>query len=83
MTNNDKIILDLWGGEHSLDTETLNYKITRDCGLFSNLTVGMYGIMKYHSLGFLPKTISLCLYEYKNNYDFYSDLLPYNLTLYI
>jgi hypothetical protein len=78
----NKIILSLWGGEHTLDKETLNYTINRDCGLFSNLTVGMYGIMKYHSLGYAPTTISLCLNEYKYDYDFYYDLFkPNNINL--
>ena len=30
----NKIILDLWGGKHSLDKETLNYKINRHFFLF-------------------------------------------------
>jgi hypothetical protein len=34
--------------------------------------------MKYHSLGYLPKTISLRLNEYKHNYDFYYDLFKQN-----
>jgi hypothetical protein len=78
MVDANKIILDLWSGEHSLDKETLNYKINRGCGLFSNLTVGMYGIMKYNSLGYLPKTISLYLNEYEYDYDFYYDLFKPN-----
>lgn len=78
MVDENIINLDLWGGEHILDKETLNYEINRTCGLFSNMTVGMYGIMKYHSLGYLPKTISLYLSEYKYNYNFYNDLFKPN-----
>ena len=78
MIDENTINLDLWGGEHSLDKKTLNYKINRECGLFSNMTVGMYGIMKYRSLGYLPETISLYLREYKHNYNFYNDLFKPN-----
>ena len=77
MTENN-ILLELWGGEHNLDKTTLNYKMDRCCGLFSNLTVVMYGIMKYYSLGYLPETIALYLNEYKDNYDFYHDLFKKN-----
>lgn len=78
MVDEHKINLDLWGGDHTLDKKTLNYTINRDCGLFSNITVGMYGIMKYHSLGYLPETISLYLNEYKYNHNFYNDLFKPN-----
>jgi hypothetical protein len=61
-----------------VDKNTLNYKVDRDCGLFSNITVCMYGIMKYNSLGYLPETISLYLNEYKHDYDFYNDLFKLN-----
>lgn len=70
----NEISLDLWGGSHILNKDSLEYTIIRDCGLFSNLTVSMYGIMKYYSLGFTPKKLSLFLNEYKFNHDFYPDL---------
>ena len=76
----NSILLDLWGGEHRLDKTTLNYRVERECGLFSNMTVVMYGIMKYYALGYLPKTISLYLTEYKSDYDFYHDLFKQNDT---
>jgi hypothetical protein len=68
------IKLDLWGGNHFLNKNDLIYNIERDCGLFSNVTISLYGIMKFIELGVPPKKIVLKLLEYKTNYDFYEDL---------
>lgn len=76
--SNKKINLDLWGGVHYLDTNTLIYYLNRPYGLFSNLTVCMYGIVKYILMGYTPSHIVLKLSEYKSNYDFYPDLFQAN-----
>jgi hypothetical protein len=70
---------DLWGGSHILDDTTMIYSINRTCGLFSNLTVAMYGIMSFYSINLLPKSLSLILTEYDDkNHDFYLDLFKPN-----
>ena len=73
MTENH-IELDLWGGHQKFETNKLIYHINRPCGLFSNITVAMYGICKIKSLGFDVKTIDFYLQDYERHYNFYDDL---------
>ena len=70
----DKYHLDLWGGNHYVDKTNGTYYLSRDCGLFSCLTVLTYGIKKFTLHGYTPKNISLKLLEYDYNTDYYSDL---------
>lgn len=70
----DKYHLDLWGGNHYVDKTNGTYYSSRDCGLFSCLTVLTYGIKKFTLHGYTPKNISLKLLEYDYNTDYYSDL---------
>ena len=77
--NNKKIVeLDLWGGTHIYDLSEETYYLKRHAGLFSNLTVCIYGILTFIKLGFTPKNISLILTEYDNTYNFYNDLFKTN-----
>jgi len=66
-------------GEHILDDDTMIYTIKRGSGLFSNLSVAIFYIMKFKKEHFLPKNISLFLTEY-GDCDFYLDLFKPNNT---
>jgi len=86
MTNNLKpshiIKLDLWGGNQTYDMETETYSINRDCGLFSNITIAMYGVLKLHYQGLSVKHIKLMLNEYiDETTDIYSSLFIKNLDV--
>jgi hypothetical protein len=72
--NNNIIPLDLWGGEQTFTVATSTYKINRSYGLFSNITVSLFGICKIKTLGYDVKNINLFLNEYTSDYDFYNDL---------
>lgn len=74
MDNDEIISLELWGGTHHYKLSDETYYLKRHAGLYSNLTVCLYGILKFINLGFTPKNISLILTEYDNSYNFYNDL---------
>jgi hypothetical protein len=59
------------GGEHYYDTENKTYTIKRKCGLFSNISVSVYGIVKLFSIGMIVDVLVLKLDEYELNFDFY------------
>jgi hypothetical protein len=69
-----KVTLDLWGGNHIFDTENKRYDLDRDCGLFSNVTVQLYGLVKFGLMGHIAESLSMKLIEYKTDYDFYPHL---------
>ncbi len=68
------INLELWGGSHQFDTNQKIFKLNRQYGLFSNITVAIYGIAKIKTLGYDVDSINFYLAEYAINYDFYHDL---------
>jgi len=68
------IPLDLWGGNLSFDIDRSTFILNRQYGLFSNITVGMFGVCKIKSLGYNVQNIDFYLAEYDNNYNFYNDL---------
>lgn len=70
----NKYCLDLWGGSQCVDKTDGVYYFSRDCGLFSCLTVLTYGIEKFTLHGYTPKNIILNLLEYDYNADYYNDL---------
>lgn len=85
MINNSKpsnlMKLDLWGGNQTYDIETETYSINRDCGLFSNITIAMYGILKLYEQGLSVKHIKLMLNEYiDETTDLYNVLFTKNLN---
>ena len=69
-----KVTLDLWGGNHIFDTENKRYDLDRDCGLFSNVTVQLYGLVKFGLMGHIAESLSMKLIEYETDYDFYPHL---------
>jgi hypothetical protein len=78
MNKKELVELDLWGGTHVYNISDKTYYLKRHAGLFSNLTVCVYGILNFINLGFTPKNISLILTEYDNTYNFYNDLFKIN-----
>jgi hypothetical protein len=70
----DRFYLNLWGGEHYVSLRDEIYYLKRPYGFFSNITVSIYGILKFTQFGYKPKTLSLNLLEYDMNRDFYPDL---------
>lgn len=73
-TDNSYIPLDLWGGNNSFNIKTNSFILNRPYGLFSNITVAIYGIAKLKTLGYNVNNIELYLSEYANNYNFYPHL---------
>lgn len=71
------IALDLWGGHNLFDIDSCTFILNRQYGLFSNITVAMYGICKIKSLGYNVKHLNLYLSEYIDQYNFYLDLFEY------
>lgn len=72
--SNNKFHLDLWGGEHYIDKENNVYHLKRDFGIFTNLCVMMYGIVKFTLNEHKPEGLSLNMITYDYNKDFYKDL---------
>lgn len=66
--------LDLWGGSHCYNKFDETYYISRIYGLFSNLNVLTYGILKFTLEGYIPKNISLKLLEYDYETNYYNHL---------
>lgn len=81
MKNREIVELDLWGGTHVYNLSDETYYLKRHAGLFSNLTVCVYGILTFINLGFIPKNISLILTEYDDTHNFYDDLFKINKDL--
>jgi len=74
--------LDLWGGNQTYDIETETYSINRNCGLFSNITITMYGILHLYHQGLSVKHIKLMLNEYMDETtDIYDSLFVKNLDI--
>jgi len=71
---NNIINLELWGGSHQFDINQKLFKLNRQYGLFSNITVAIYGIAKIKTLGYDVDIINFYLAEYAADYDFYHDL---------
>lgn len=65
----EDISLDLWCGEHYIRKDT--YYLNRPYGLFSNITVMMYGIISFSLRSRTPHNLSMTLIEYDYNIDFY------------
>ena len=63
----------LWGGDNSFDISSETLTINRVYGLYSNITVTIYGICMLKSMGYDVKKIKFYLSEYENNHDFYND----------
>lgn len=81
----NRLYFNLWSGTHYLSKNDNIYHIERDCGLFSNLTILIYGILKSTLNGYKPDGIKLKLLEYDLERDFYHDIFEdnpeYNFTL--
>ena len=67
--------LELWGGQHYIKNDI--YHLKRMCGLFSNITVMLYGIPKFIKNGYTPTNLSMQLMEYDNEINFYPLLFDY------
>jgi hypothetical protein len=62
---NDEIIeLDLWGGSQIYEKKTKKYIIVRSCGLFSNLTVTLYGVFLLTTSGYEVDDIEITMTDY-------------------
>jgi hypothetical protein len=70
----DKITLQMPGGSHIYDPKTKTYTLSRKCGLFSNISVAIYAIVKLHTLGHKVDYLELYLQEYETDHNFYPDL---------
>jgi hypothetical protein len=68
------IVLDLWGGLHNYNLDNKTYSVKRLYGLYSNITVSLYGIAKLSFMGYEVKELSLILEEYDVYKNFYNSL---------
>jgi hypothetical protein len=66
--------LDLLGDEHLFDKKEKIYTLKRHYGLFSNLNVMTYGILKFYKHGYKSKNLKIYLVEYDDTIDFYDNL---------
>lgn len=66
--------LDFCGGFHCFNRLDETYYISRLYGLFSNLNVLTYGIIRFMLEGYTPKNISLKLLEYDSNTNYFNHL---------
>jgi hypothetical protein len=64
MKTDNIIKLDLWGGHQTYNIQDKTYSINRNCGVFSNITISMYAILKLYSDNFDVYNIELILNEY-------------------
>jgi hypothetical protein len=73
-SDSDSFIMSLWGGHHSFNKSTKTFSINRDCGLFSNITIAMYGILRLLRDGYKVENIELILNEYIDSTNIYNNL---------
>lgn len=73
-SDDEKLVLDLWGGQHVYYKNSKSYIITRDCGLFSNLTIMIYGIFVLYTNGYEIENIKITMTDYFLDKDVYSML---------
>lgn len=76
--NNNTFSISLWGGNNYFNKLTNTLNIDRDCGLFSNITITMYGILRLLSDGYKVNNINFIINEYINNIDLYNILFYKN-----
>jgi len=62
--DSEKIILDLWGGNQVYYISSKKYVIVRDCGMFSNITVAMFGIFVLTINGYQIDEIEITMTDY-------------------
>lgn len=72
--DSEKLVLDLWGGQHVYYKKSKSYVILRDCGLFSNLTVMIYGVFVLYVHGYEIEDIRITMTDYFFDRDVYQIL---------
>lgn len=78
---NDEIItLDLWGGNQTYNKKTKTYRIERDCGIFSNLSVCIYGIFLLEIENYKVENLEIIMREYFFDLDTHKLLFDKNET---
>lgn len=60
----DKVILDLWGGTQIYYISSKKYVIVRDCGMFSNISVAIFGIFILSINGYDIDEIEVTMTDY-------------------
>lgn len=72
------ITLDLWGGNQTYNNVTKTYRIERDCGIFSNLSVCIFGIFLLETENYKVENIEIIMREYFFDLDMYDILFEKN-----
>lgn len=67
----DIVVLNLWGGNQIYIKDLKKYVVVRDCGLFSNVTVSMFGIFILTINGYEVGDIEITMSDYFHNYNIY------------
>lgn len=76
--NEDEISFDLWGGEQIYQKKNKKYRIERSCGIFSNVTVAIYGIYLIYMLGYEIEKIEIIMKDYFYEIDAYQIIFETN-----
>jgi hypothetical protein len=69
--NEDFITLNLWGGHHVYHIKGKKYSVVRDCGIFSNLTVILYGVFTLITEGYEVENLEIVMTDYFKDKDVY------------
>jgi len=72
INDNEKIVMDLWGGHHVYYKSNNTYNITRDCGFFSNFTVSMFGVFILTINGYDVYDLKITMTDYS-----FEDIHPF------
>lgn len=70
--NNDEYIeLELWGGHQIYYKKSKKYVIVRDCGIFSNFTVVLFGVFILTTEGYIIDDIEITMLDYYRDTNVY------------
>jgi len=78
--NDELIVLNLWGGQQTYYKKEKKYSIIRNCGIFSNLTVILYGIFVLKVKGYDVEDLEIVMTDYYFDKDVYPILFRKNNT---
>lgn len=78
--NDELIVLNLWGGQQTYYKKEKKYSIIRSCGIFSNLTVILYGIFVLKVKGYDVEDLEIVMTDYYFDKDVYPILFRKNNT---
>lgn len=78
--NDIEFTFELWGGVHKYNKMSKTYTINRPYGIFSNMTVSIYGIFILEKNGHKVNNLVFILNEYIPDIDLYDELFKLNPT---